>query len=33
MLTIFWDMESAILVHFTPEGETVNSETIVMCYE
>jgi hypothetical protein len=26
MLTIFWDMESAILVHFTPKGETINSQ-------
>jgi len=26
MLTLFWDMEGAILVHFTPEGETVNSQ-------
>jgi hypothetical protein len=25
MLTIFCDMEGAILVHFTPKGETVNS--------
>jgi hypothetical protein len=33
MLTLFWDMEGALLVHFTPEDETVNSQTIVMCYE
>jgi hypothetical protein len=26
MLTIFWDMECAILVRFTPKGETVNSQ-------
>jgi hypothetical protein len=26
MLTPFWDMEGAILVHFTPNGETVNSQ-------
>jgi len=26
MLTLFWDMEGAILVHFTPKGETVNSQ-------
>jgi hypothetical protein len=26
MLTLFWDMESAILVHFTPKGETVNNQ-------
>jgi hypothetical protein len=25
-LTIFWDVEGAILVHFTPNGETVNSQ-------
>jgi hypothetical protein len=25
MLTYFWDTEDAILVHFTPKGETVNS--------
>jgi hypothetical protein len=24
MLTLFWDMESAILVHFTPKGGAVN---------
>jgi len=24
MLTLFWDMEGAILIHFTPKGETVN---------
>jgi hypothetical protein len=30
MLTIFWDMEGVILVHFTPKGETVNSQ-ISMC--
>jgi hypothetical protein len=24
MLTLFWDVEGAILVHFTPKGETVN---------
>jgi hypothetical protein len=29
MLTIFWDMEGAILVHFTPKGETVNSQISV----
>jgi hypothetical protein len=26
MLTVFWDMEGAILVHFTPKDETVNSQ-------
>jgi hypothetical protein len=26
MLTLFGDMEGAILVHFTPKGETVNSQ-------
>jgi hypothetical protein len=26
MLTIFWYMEDVILVHFTPKGETVNSQ-------
>jgi hypothetical protein len=26
MLTIFWDMEDEILVHFTSKGETVNSQ-------
>jgi hypothetical protein len=26
MLTIFWDMEGAFLVHFTPKCETVNSQ-------
>jgi hypothetical protein len=26
MLTVFWDMESVILVHFTPKGESVNSQ-------
>jgi hypothetical protein len=25
MLTLLWDMERAILVHFTPKGETVNT--------
>jgi hypothetical protein len=25
-LTFFWDIESAILVHFTPKGETVNGQ-------
>jgi hypothetical protein len=25
MLTIFWDIKGAILVHFTPKGETVDS--------
>jgi hypothetical protein len=25
MLTLFWDMKGAILVHFTPKGETVRS--------
>jgi hypothetical protein len=24
MLTVFWDMEGAILAHFTPKDETVN---------
>jgi hypothetical protein len=24
MLTLFWDMEGALLVHFTSKGETVN---------
>jgi len=26
MLTLVWDMEGKILVHFTPKGETVNSQ-------
>jgi hypothetical protein len=26
MLTLFWDMEDVILVHFTPKGKTVNSQ-------
>jgi hypothetical protein len=26
MLTLFWDMEGAILVHFTPKSETVSSQ-------
>jgi len=26
MLTLFWDMQDVILVHFTPKGETVNSQ-------
>jgi hypothetical protein len=26
MLTLFWDIEGATLVHFTPKGETVNSQ-------
>jgi hypothetical protein len=26
MLTLFWDMEGEILVHFTPKGETVKSD-------
>jgi histone-lysine N-methyltransferase SETMAR len=26
MLTLFWDMESGICVHFTTKGETVNSQ-------
>jgi hypothetical protein len=26
MLTLFWDMEGAIWIHFTPKGETVNSQ-------
>jgi len=30
MLTLFWDMEGAILVRFTAEGETVNSQKY--CY-
>jgi hypothetical protein len=30
MLTLFWGREDAILVHFTPKGETVNSQ-ISMC--
>jgi hypothetical protein len=25
-LHFFWDMKAAILVHFTPKGETVNSQ-------
>jgi hypothetical protein len=24
MPTLFWDMDGAILFHFTPKGETVN---------
>jgi hypothetical protein len=26
MLTLFWNMEGAILVHFIPKGKTVNSQ-------
>jgi hypothetical protein len=26
MLTLFWDMEGTILVHYTPKSETVNSQ-------
>jgi hypothetical protein len=26
MLTLFWDMEGEILVHFNPKGETVSSQ-------
>jgi len=26
ILTLFWDMEAAILVHFTPNHETINSQ-------
>jgi hypothetical protein len=26
MFSLFWNMEGAILVHFTPKGETVNSQ-------
>jgi hypothetical protein len=26
MLTLFWDMEGVILVHFTPKGETINGQ-------
>jgi len=26
MLTIFWNMEGTILVHFTPNSETVNNQ-------
>jgi hypothetical protein len=26
MLTLFWDMKGAILVYFTPKGETVSSQ-------
>jgi hypothetical protein len=26
MLTLFWDKEDAVLVHFTPKGETVKSQ-------
>jgi hypothetical protein len=29
MLTLFWDMEDVILVHFTANGETVNSQISV----
>jgi hypothetical protein len=29
MLTLFWDMEDAILVHFTPKGETVNNQICI----
>jgi hypothetical protein len=25
ILTLFWDIECVILVHFTPKGETVNN--------
>jgi hypothetical protein len=26
MLTLFWDMECAVLVYFAPNGETFNSQ-------
>jgi hypothetical protein len=26
MLTLFWDPESVILVHFTPKGKTTNTQ-------
>jgi hypothetical protein len=26
MLTLFWDMEGVISVHFTPKGETIKSD-------
>jgi hypothetical protein len=29
MLPLFGDVEGAILVHFTPEGETINSQISV----
>jgi hypothetical protein len=29
MLTIFWNMEDAILVHFTPKNKTVNNQISV----
>jgi hypothetical protein len=29
MLTLFWNMEGVILVHFTPKGETVNSQIFI----
>jgi len=29
MLTLFWDMEGEILVHFTPKGESVNSQIML----
>jgi hypothetical protein len=25
-VTLFWDVEGAILVHFTPKGKTINSQ-------
>lgn len=27
MIAVFWNMEGPILVHFTPKGETVNSDS------
>jgi hypothetical protein len=29
MLTIFWDVEGVILVHFTPKSETGNCQTSI----
>jgi hypothetical protein len=29
MLTFSWDMEGEIFVHFTPKGETVNSQIFI----
>jgi hypothetical protein len=33
ILHLFGGIEGAILVYFTPKGETVNSQNVVICYE
>jgi hypothetical protein len=30
MLKVSWDMEGVILFHFTPKGETVNSQISIL---